>query len=326
MKTLVRGAVFALCALLSSAGALAQPAAQGGTPTVWVTLGTAAGPAAHVERAQPANALIVNGTPYLIDAGNGVARQLAAAKIDFRTIRAVFITHHHNDHNADLGSIVTLIWQYTGRTMPVFGPPGTVEVATAAAAYFKRSNEIRMSEAPPHAVAPIFDAHDAGCAGPVYQDANVTVTCVENTHFRNLLPGSVAYGRDKSYSYRFQTADRTIVFTGDTGVSDRVTALAHGADLLVSEVADPNGVQRIVRRFTNLTTDELRAAMVKHLLEEHLTPEQVGQMAQNAGVKAVVLTHLTPGDDGETDDSVYSAGVKAVFHGPVTVARDLMRF
>jgi ribonuclease BN (tRNA processing enzyme) len=326
MRTFARCAAFALCALLSNAAVSAQPSASAASGTVWVTLGTAAGPNAHVERSQPANALIVNGTPYLIDAGNGVARQVAAAKIDFRAIRAIFITHHHNDHNADMGTIASLIWAYSGRTVPVYGPPGTQELAAAFWEYFKRSNEIRMSEAPPHPTLPLFDAHDVGCERPVYQDANVTITCVENTHFRNVLPGTPAYGRDKSYSYRFQTADRTIVFTGDTGVSARVTELARGADLLVSEVADPGGVERIVQRFTNLTTDGQRTALVRHLLEEHLTPAQVGAMAATAGVKAVVLTHLTPGDDGETDDSVYSAGVKAVYHGPVTVAKDLMRF
>jgi ribonuclease BN (tRNA processing enzyme) len=56
------------------------------------------------------------------------------------------------------------------------------------------------------------------------------VTAVENTHFHfhEMGPASAS---EKSYSYRFETPDRVIVFTGDTGPSDAVTELARGADL-----------------------------------------------------------------------------------------------
>jgi ribonuclease BN (tRNA processing enzyme) len=74
--------------------------------------------------------------------------------------------------------------------------------------------------------------HDVG-TGVIYQDANVKVSAVENSHFT--FHGGPAAGKYKSYSYRFETSDRVIVFTGDTGASDAVTELARGADLLVTE-------------------------------------------------------------------------------------------
>jgi hypothetical protein len=70
----------------------------------------------------------------------------------------------------------------------------------------------------------------------IFQDANVKVTAVENNHFRFPL-GSPAHGKYKSYAYRFNAADRSVVFTGDTGPSNAITELATSADLLISEVS-----------------------------------------------------------------------------------------
>ena len=80
----------------------------------------------------------------------------------------------------------------------------------------------------------MFFGHDVG-TGVIYQDDNIKVTAVEIAHFKFHQAGS-AVGKYKSYSYRFDTPDRVVVFTGDTGPSDQVTDLAKGADLLVSEV------------------------------------------------------------------------------------------
>ena len=97
------------------------------------------------------------------------------------------------------------------------------------------NSEIRISDGTKIVPAnKIFSGHDTG-AGKIFQDANIKVTAVENTHF-HFQPGSPGYGKYKSYAYRFDTPDRSVVFTGDTGPSDAVARLAKGADLLVSEM------------------------------------------------------------------------------------------
>jgi len=60
--------------------------------------------------------------------------------------------------------------------------------------------------------------------------------------------------------------------------------------------------------------------------EEHVTPEDVGRMAAKAGVKSVVLTHLSPTVDPEDDYKRYADGVKTFFSGPILLAKDLMKF
>src|SRR6202011_1426072 len=124
----------------------------------------------------------------------------------------------------------------------VYGPPGTDALIKAAIGYLNVDAEIRISDGSRTVpIEKVFFGHDVG-TGLVYQDANIKVTAVENTHFHH-HPGSLAYGRHKSYSYRFETPDRVIVFTGDTGPSDAVTGLARNADVLVTEVVSVDDVK-----------------------------------------------------------------------------------
>src|ERR1700744_3146512 len=88
----------AALAYIFSAQAEQLPRSPG---TKLVLLGTQGGPRVNAERAQPSNLLVVNGTNYVIDAGNGVARQLSLAGVTAAAVHTIFITHNHDDHNAD---------------------------------------------------------------------------------------------------------------------------------------------------------------------------------------------------------------------------------
>ena len=127
-----------------------------------ITLGTQGGPRINSTRAQPANVLIVRGTPYLIDAGNGVGRQLALAKVPITRIGRIFITHNHDDHNADWGALMGIAWSL-GRKEPihVYGPRGTESMLLGFLQYFAPNVANRTFHSagatPP---ASVFFAHD----------------------------------------------------------------------------------------------------------------------------------------------------------------------
>ena len=157
-----------------------------------------------------------------------------------------------------------------------------------------------------------------------YQDANVKVTAVENSHFD--FHEGPASGKHKSYSYRFETPDRVIVFTGDTGPSDAVTELAKSADLLVSETSSCQGrMQEMVDdgRWQAMTSSE-QAGITRQMTHGHMTLDEIGKMAASADVKTVVLSHLTHKRDG--DYTPWAEEVKKHFSGQVLIAKDLMEF
>src|SRR6187200_1800188 len=92
----------------------------------FIILGTASGPNSEANRAQPANALLVGGQPYLIDAGDGAVAQLAKANLRVGAVRAVFLSHLHFDHTAGMLAVIGLRMQLETRgPLHVYGPPGT---------------------------------------------------------------------------------------------------------------------------------------------------------------------------------------------------------
>jgi ribonuclease BN (tRNA processing enzyme) len=311
-----------------NSGATMPPKVPTKTGTRLITLGTRGGPIPMVGRAQSSNILIVNGALYVVDAGEGVTRRLIRAGIAIRDIDNVFITHPHSDHTGGLAGLLSSEYD-SNRTKPVnvYGPPGTDATTQAAVAFLAVSADIRMSEGM-RTVEPakIFFGHDTGI-GTIYEDANVKVTAAENSHF-HFAAGTPAYGKYKSYSYRFETADRVVVFSGDTGPSAALDELAKGADLLVSEVisADEWKEQQIKTGRWQAMTPEQQARAFRRQVEEHITPDEIGKMATRANVKTVVLSHFLPATDPKDDYERLGEQVSKHFSGKVMVAKDLMEF
>jgi ribonuclease BN (tRNA processing enzyme) len=296
------------------------------TGTRLITLGTAAGPSTRPNRAQSSNLPTVNGTHYVVDAGDGTTRRLAEAGIDPREIGIIFITHHHDDHTAGLGTLLSIAWDRQ-RTKPinVYGPPRTAELVKAAVQYFTISAEIRIADGGRTIpIAQLFFGNDVG-TGVIFQDANIKVTAVENSHFA--FHKDLASGKHKSYSYRFETPDRVIVFTGDTGPSDAVTELAKGAAVLVTETSSSEDrKQSLINsgRWQAMSPAE-QAGIMRQATQGHMNLDDIGKIATRANVKTVVLSHL--GARVGTDDyTPWAEEVKKHFSGQVLVAKDLMEF
>jgi ribonuclease BN (tRNA processing enzyme) len=308
--------------------ATAQPREVATKGTRVVTLGTRSGPTPDLLRAQSSNVLITNGVAYVVDAGDGVSRRLIRLGVNFRDIGNVFITHLHSDHTAGLGAL--MMWLDDrgdpAKVVGIYGPPGTVASVQGLLQFLSVNAEIRISDGTKTIPsAKRFSSKDAD-EGLVFQDPNVKVTAVENTHF-HFPPGTPGYGKYKSYAYRFDTADRSVVFTGDTGPSDAIVELARNADLLISEVTNPvdefTAGEVKAGRWQNRTPEEQKN-MIRHHIEEHLLPEDLGKMAARANVKAVVMTHTQPSPNN--DYSRYVNEVKKHYSGQILVAKDLMEF
>ncbi|WP_025516159.1 MBL fold metallo-hydrolase [Bordetella trematum] len=320
-----------------------------------VLLGVAGGPTWYGKDSPHgiSSALVIDGRAYIVDLGSGAYRQLRRAGIKPGMEQAVFFTHLHTDHVVDLASLLMYdpsARRRAGASLQIFGPgnrgvlpplapgmkeevvihhenpsAGTRDMVDAIVGAMAADMNIRVrSEGVPD-VRKFFQAHDialpAGLkvdpntdpAPPmepfvVWQDPQVKVSAT-------LVPHGLVF---PNFAYRFDTAQGSVVFSGDTAVSDNLIRLAKGADILVHEAIDPAWVDHIVGA---KPWDARQQALARQLLEAHTTPQQVGEVATRAGVRTLVLSHLVPGDA----PAEHWAQARETFAGPVVVGQDLMR-
>jgi len=300
-------------------------AAPAPTGTQLVLLGTQGGPGITANRTQASNAVIVDGRPYLVDCGYGALKSAVQAGLTLGAISNVFITHLHDDHTADIAAFLALKWtasQNPGEAT-IHGPYGTSAMVDAAIAFSRGNVEIRKIDEG-RTVEPRTIFHGRDLAAPkiteVFKDDRVSVQAVENAHFPDRAKAKMEY---RSFAYRFNTATRSIVFSGDTAYSENLIELARGADVFVCEVLGTANGQNAPARGA-VPADNNVESIARHVRETHSTPEEVGKMAAAAKVKTVVLSHQSGGGRGGNSDP-FTTDLKKFFSGEVIVGADQMR-
>ena len=288
-----------------TAAAAAGQAPRTGRRSRLILLGTKGGPTPSAFRAPAASLLVVDDVPYIIDCPDGVARQLVLAGVELPKLRDLFITHHHSDHMAGLGSLLLLAWG-AGLKTPVtaYGPPPIGEIVRAGLASGAFDIEARIREEGRPPLQRLVTARPLTGKQIVLPGPPVRVTCAPVDHYT--VP---------ALAYRFDTPDRSFVFSGDTAPSSSLIKLAKGADVLVHEAMLLAGLDRL--------KDGNAPKLRDHLLKSHTTTEQLGQVAAAAGVRTVVLSHLVPAF-ADISDGAWAEGVRKHFHGEIIVGRDLM--
>ncbi|HBJ93582.1 MAG TPA: MBL fold metallo-hydrolase [Hyphomonadaceae bacterium] len=296
-----------------------------------VTLGTSGGPVPSPVRSQPASALVRGQSVFLLDIGDGTSGQLA--KIGLRTehVEAIFISHLHYDHTGGLAALMGLRFQTDAQNeMVVYGPPGTQALVNGILA--SRAPGVESGYAVPGARQPTHPSEqvrvvELAHAGS-FEVADFAVTTAENTHY-SFMPGTPQADMFKSYAFRFDLPQRSIVYTGDTGPSEAVEVLAEGADILLAEMMDIDWTVETMAEVNRHRAQPLPApvmeGMEQHLRAHHITAEQVGEMAANAGVDRVIVTHFV-GRGDEVGLAAYVSSIAERFSGDAVIASDMDTF
>ena len=314
MRTLRR--VIGGVTLLGSVGVGSQPpaarpaanATSGPQPprAELVLLGTGM-PRPNPDASAPATAVVVGERLFLFDAGAGVMRQLAAARLPITGATALFLTHLHSDHTLGLPDLIFTSWVMgRQRPMAVYGPQGTRTMTDHIVAAWGEDIAIR-TEGLEREVAGGWkvDIREIA-AGVVYDSGGVRVTAIRVDHG----------DWKEAYGYRIDAGGRSFVISGDTRPSAALQAAARGADILVHE-AYPE--RRLAPE--NRPGGENWPAYMRAF---HTSDVEVGALAAAAGVKQVVLQHLVRmnGTDAELVAGVRRGG----YTGPVAIGKDLQRF
>jgi ribonuclease BN (tRNA processing enzyme) len=292
-------------------GALVSPrrAFTQGTKTRLILLGTGGGPRPRTASSASAQVILVDDAAYVVDCGNGVARQLVFAGVPLPGLRHIFLTHHHSDHNADYGNLISLAWAAGLQSrVDTWGPP-PLEKMTALFFQMNASDiEARIADESRVPLVPLVHVHELSESGPVIQNDRVKVTATLVNH-----PPMVP-----AFAYRFDTADRSIVISGDTARSDNLIKLARGADVLVHSAVYFPAVDRLIARVPNATT------LKQTIIRGQTSAEDAGRVAHAAGVKTLVLSHLIPADDPTVTEQMWIEAARTQFNGTIIVGKDLL--
>ncbi len=279
------------------------------TKTRLILLGTGGGPRPRKNSFSSSQVIVVNNAAYVIDCGNGVAIQLARAGVPLATLRNVFITHQHSDHNADYGNLLLLAWTSGLQTrVDTWGPSPLARMTRLFFEMNAYDIKTRVADEGKIPLAPLVHPHELTKGGIVMEDENVTVKCTLVDH----PPVKPAF------AYRFDSRDRSIVISGDTKRSDALIQLAQGADVLVHESLYVPALDRLAARVPN------GAALKRSILSHHTAVEDAGRVAEAAGVKTLVLSHFVPPDDASVTNQMWIDGARSMFKGQIIVGKDLL--
>ena len=295
MRGIFRRALMAAALLLSLDAAAAR--AQASADSLKVAFCGTSGPLPIRDRAKPCLAVQAAGKLYLVDVGSESNENLMLWRLPLNTARAVFLTHLHSDHLGDLGEFNMQSW-VAGRPAPLalIGPAGTDKVGKGFNLAYENDHGFRNAHhehgdiklpiaagllAPQVVTMPKPDAA-GGATKVVLKDGDLTVTAILVAHD----PIKPAFG------YRFDYKGRSVVISGDTRKWPPLAAAAKGADVLIHEAQNSDMTKQMSAGLKSLGNARMSSIMAD-TLTYHTTPVEAAEIARMAGVKRLVLSHLT---------------------------------
>jgi len=290
--------IWMLCA--SAASTLAQSCAAHGTALQVLGSG---GPELQDKRASSSYLIWKDGQArVLVDAGGGSALRFGESGAQMSQLDVILFTHFHVDHSGDFAALIKSSWfEDRKRPLPIYGPagndfmPATTEFASAFfgthGAYRYLSELLVGSEEGSYKMQPHDVTADQGPAS-VFRNEDFRASAVR-----------VLHGAVPALAWRVETGGKAVVFSGDTsGEGDGLARLAEKADLFVAHNAVPEGASGVERRL-------------------HMPPSVIGQIASDARVKKLVLSHRmlrTLGKEEQTRSEIQKR-----YSGPLEFAEDL---
>ncbi|GAA1258265.1 MBL fold metallo-hydrolase [Janibacter melonis] len=340
----------ALAPAAAASPAHRPPAAPGTRGLELVLLGTRAGPPVDLHQVGAATALVVDGQTYVVDCGRASVTQFVKAGLRLDSIRGIFLTHLHADHIADYynffmlgGHIKNQNGDHIERRVPVLGPgpagglqpkfgggtaptvnpadptPGTEQMTESLHAAYAYSMNVFLRDMNVVDIRTLMDVREIQLPGTVtadylntspdmspfeiYRDDKVTVTAT-------LVPHGPVF---PAYAFRFDTAYGSVTFSGDTRYSTNLVEMAQDTDILVHEAIGVEGAG-------------LPDATLDHMLQSHVLTEKVGEVAQQAHAKHLVVSHYADLGAPEVDVRRWTRLAQRGYRGRTTVGRDLDRF
>ena len=278
-------------------------------------------------RAGPCNVVIAGQHIFVVDIGEGGARNISLMGIPTGRIEGLLLTHFHSDHTDGIGPLMLARWTSSAATtpLPVHGAAGIDRLVAGYNAAYQTDSGYRTA----HHGANIVPPSGAGAAAVPFAlpaiGAGDMVVVLEQDGLK-IAAIRVDHGPVKpAVGYRFDYKGRSVVISGDTVKSAALIAGVKGADLLVHEALQPRLVKAITAGLDAKGQKNL-AQITRDILDYHTTPEEAAEVAKAAGVKQLVLSHIVPSIPSDFFYPAFLGDARNRFSGALIVGEDGMLF
>ena len=272
-------------------------------------------------RAGPCTAVVAGRQLFVIDSGTGSTKNLSLMNLPPAEVSAIFITHYHSDHIADLGELMLQHWAGGAATspVPVYGPTGVDKVVQGFEDAYTLDRGYRIAHHGPKVVPP--DGFGGTPHPFAISKTGPNVTLIDEPDLKVIAFPVDHEPVEPAVGYLFIYKGRKLLVSGDTAPSPRLEAAAQGADVLVHEGLAPNMVA--MQRAAALRHGRANlAAIFQDILSYHTTPEQAAAIAERAHVRMLLFTHVIPPLPISALDGPYLGKSRQIFHGQIQVGRD----
>jgi ribonuclease BN (tRNA processing enzyme) len=261
-----------------------------------------AGPPYDPQRSGPSTAIQYKGRYVLVDMGNGTQGRLSSAGIGLGQIDAFFLTHHHIDHDQEFVPMLDAAL-VSGRRLEIVGPPGTQRLADFTTDFYAEDITYRIERfgLNPQNFQKQTVREVLGGESFKLGDAQITTTRVPHTIY--------------TVAYRFDAEGQSIVISGDLLYSTNLITLAHNADVLVMD-----GTASTIRG-NGARGGRGGGAGAGPRDIAHASLQEVAKMANESGVKKLIITHMLP---GQVNEQATIQAINETYKGKVEIAHDLM--
>lgn len=280
-------------------------------------------PLPNPDRAGPCNVVIAGKQIYVVDIGEGGARNLNLMAIPASDVDGVLLTHFHSDHIDGMGPLMLFHWTQGASTapLPVYGPTGVEAIVDGFNAAYATDNAYRTA----HHGEKITPSTGGGAEALPFAMTGDTATVLEKDGLKITVfkvdhdPVAPAVG------YRFDYKNRSVCISGDTAKSPNLERTCDGVDLLIHEALASHMVKQMTAALEKHDLENA-ATITEDILDYHATPIEAAESAQTAGVKQLVLSHLVPPIPSSYFYPAFLADAPDKFDGPITVGEDGMLF
>ena len=275
-----------------------------------VLFGTKGGPRLIKGGSWPtSSALVLNDKVYIIDAGLGVTRQFIEAGFTYDQLETVFITHHHSDHNLELGGLVYTSWVGApAHHIKLFGPYGLNRLMTSFVDSQAFDIDIRVHDEGLNDIRNCFSCHEF-TEGVVFEDDHLIVQALRVKH-----PPVT-----DCFALKFETETAKIVFGADTAYFPPLAEFARDADILVHEAMHLGGAKQICDMLK-----DTKPKLWDHFMASHTPCEDVGRIAASANCKTLVVNHFVPEIGFRVSKDEFETAIRSTFAGDLVLGKDLL--